>query len=164
MKAILFDRFGDPGEVLHVGEAPKPEPGRGEVRVRMSASPINPSDLMTVRGLYGKRPALPYTPGYEGAGVIDAAGPGVLKRILGLRPGKRVAVLNARGGNWAEYVVVPARQAVPVPDDVPDEQVATFFLNPATALVMTRHILKVPRHAWLLQTAAGSALGRMVIR
>src|SRR5437763_205533 len=81
MKAIVFDRFGDPADVLQVREVPAPEPGRGQVRVRMIASPINPSDLMTVRGQYGKRPALPYTPGYEGVGVIDAAGPGLLKRI-----------------------------------------------------------------------------------
>src|SRR5262249_27634836 len=68
------------------------------------------------------------------------------------------------GGNWAEQVVIPARQAVPVPDELSDEQVATFFVNPASALVMTRVVLRVPPGAWLLQTAAGSALGRMVIR
>jgi NADPH:quinone reductase-like Zn-dependent oxidoreductase len=164
MKAIMFDHFGNPADVLRVGDAPMPEPGRNEVRVRMLASPINPSDLMTVRGQYGKPPKLPYTPGYEGAGVVDAVGPGFLKRLRGLKPGKRVAVLNTRGGNWAECVVIPVKQAVPVPDDLPIEQVAMFFVNPATALVMTRNVLKVPRGAWLLQTAAGSALGRMVIR
>jgi len=119
---------------------------------------------MTVRGQYGKRPPLPYTPGFEGAGVIDAAGPGLLKRLRGLKPGKRVAVISSRGGTWQEYVVVSAREVVPVPDDILDEQAATFFVNPATALVMTQSILKVPRGAWLLQTAAGSTLGRMVIR
>lgn len=164
MKAIIFDHFGNPADVLHVGDVRMPEPGRNEVRVRMLASPINPSDLMTVRGQYGKPPKLPYTPGYEGAGVVDAVGSGLLKRLRGLKPGKRVAVLSSRGGNWAEYVVVPVKQAVPVPEDLPVEQVATFFVNPATALVMTRRVLKVPRGDWLLQTAAGSALGRMVIR
>src|SRR5207248_9118095 len=78
--------------------------------------------------------------------------------------GKRVAVLNGTGGNWAEHVVIPARQAVPVPSFLTDEQAASFFVNPASALVMTRDVLRVPRGAWLLQTAAGSALGRMVIR
>jgi len=67
-------------------------------------------------------------------------------------------------GNWQEQVVISARQAVPVADDLPDEQVAMFFVNPATGLIMTRAVLKVPRGEWLLQTAAGSALGRMVIR
>jgi NADPH:quinone reductase-like Zn-dependent oxidoreductase len=61
-------------------------------------------------------------------------------------------------------VVIPARQAVPVPKQLSDEQAATYFINPATALVLTRYVLRVPRGAWLLQTAAGSALGRMVIR
>jgi NADPH:quinone reductase-like Zn-dependent oxidoreductase len=75
-----------------------------------------------------------------------------------------VAVLNGRGGNWQEYVVVPAKQVVPIRSQVPDEQAAMFFVNPASALAMTQHVLEVPRGAWLLQTAAGSALGRMVIR
>jgi len=143
---------------------PRSEPGRGEVRVRMRASPINPSDLLVVRGQYGRLPTLPATPGFEGVGVIDAAGPGFLKVLRGLKPGRRVAVLNGRGGNWQEEVVLPARQVVPLPVDIPDEQAAAFFVNPATALVMTQWVLRVPRGAWLLQTAAGSALGRMVLR
>jgi NADPH:quinone reductase-like Zn-dependent oxidoreductase len=164
MKAIVFDRFGPPAEVLHVLDVPEPEPGPGQVRVRMRASPINPSDLLVVRGQYGRLPKLPASPGFEGVGVIDAAGPGLLRLLRGLKPGRRVAVLNGRGGNWAESVVIPARQAVPVPDDIPDEQAAGFFVNPATALLMTRWVLRVPAGAWLLQTAAGSALGRMVLR
>jgi len=164
MKAIVFDRFGDPGEVLQVRDLPLPEPGPGQVRVRMLASPVNPSDLLVVRGEYGRLPALPATPGFEGTGVIDAAGPGLLRHLRRLVPGRRVAVLNAAGGNWQDYVVLSARQAVPVPPDLPDDQAATFFVNPASALVMTRYLLRVPRGAWLLQTAAGSALGRMVIR
>jgi NADPH:quinone reductase-like Zn-dependent oxidoreductase len=143
---------------------PRPEPGPGEVRVRMLASPLNPSDLSVVRGQYGRLPELPATPGFEGVGVVESAGPGLLKVLRGLKPGRRVAVLNARGGNWQEEVVVPARQLVPLPADIPDEQGASFFVNPATALVMTQWVLRVPRGAWLLQTAAGSALGRMVLR
>src|SRR5947209_16944616 len=113
MKQILFERFGDPQDVLHLREAPTPEPGRGQVRVRMRLSPINPSDLLVVRGNYGKLPKLPATPGFEGVGVIDAVGPGLLRIIRGLKPGRRVAVLNSQGGNWQESVVIPARQAVP---------------------------------------------------
>jgi NADPH:quinone reductase-like Zn-dependent oxidoreductase len=138
-----------------------PEPGPGEVRVRMIASPVNPSDLMVARGRYGVLPELPASLGFEGVGVVDKAGPGWLGR---LSLGNRVAVLNGEGGNWSEYVVIPARQARPVPDDLPDEQVASFFVNPATALAMLRHVLRVPRGEWLLQSAAGSALGRMIIR
>jgi NADPH:quinone reductase-like Zn-dependent oxidoreductase len=161
MKAIVFDRFGDAAEVLHVRDLPVPEPGPGEVRVRMTYSPINPSDLLVVRGQYGRLPALPATPGFEGAGVVEATGGGLLGRF---RQGRRVAVLNGKGGNWQEYVIVPAKQVVPVPRQVTDEQAATFFVNPASALAMTQYVLKVPPGAWLLQTAAGSALGRMIIR
>jgi NADPH:quinone reductase-like Zn-dependent oxidoreductase len=161
MKAIVYDQFGDPADVLHVREMPTPEPGPGQVRVRMLASPINPSDLLTVRGEYGRRPALPATPGFEGVGVVEAAGRGLLGRW---RLGRRVAVLNSKGGNWQEQVVIPAIHVVPVPNRLSDEQAATFFVNPASAFIMTRQVLKVPPRAWLLQTAAGSALGRMVIR
>jgi NADPH:quinone reductase-like Zn-dependent oxidoreductase len=165
MKAVVFDRFGEPREVLQVREVPDvPAPAGGEVRVRMRMSPINPSDLMTVRGVYGRLPKLPATPGFEGVGVIEAVGAGWLAKLRGIKPGRRVAVLNGQGGNWAELVVLSARQVVPVPDNLPDEQVAAFFVNPATALVMTQHVLQVARGSWLLQTAAGSALGHMVIR
>jgi NADPH:quinone reductase-like Zn-dependent oxidoreductase len=161
MRTVLFEQFGTPLEVLQLRDIPVPQPGPGQVRVRMIASPVNPSDLLVVRGEYGRLPSLPATPGFEGVGVVEAAGGGMLGR---LRLGKRVAVLNGRGGNWREQVVVPARQVVPIPSSVPDEQGATFFVNPASALIMTQYILKVPRSAWLLQTAAASALGRMVIR
>ena len=161
MKAIRFDSFGEPSEVLRVVELPTPEPGPNEVRVRMIASPINPSDLLTIRGKYGVLPDLPFVPGYEGVGVVDRAGPGLIGKLL---VGRRVAVLSQAGGNWAEYTVVPALRVVPVPGDLPDEQVASFFVNPATALAMVRHVLAVPRGAWLLQSAAGSTLGRMIIK
>jgi NADPH:quinone reductase-like Zn-dependent oxidoreductase len=161
MKSLRFNRFGDPREVLEIQEIPTPEPGRGEVRVRMLASPINPSDLLVVRGEYGRLPQLPATPGFEGVGIVESAGGGLLSR---LRKGKRVAVLNGQGGNWQEQVVLPARQVVPLPAEISDDQGAAFFVNPASAVIMTRYVLKVPAGAWLLQTAAGSALGRMIIR
>jgi NADPH:quinone reductase-like Zn-dependent oxidoreductase len=160
MKAIVCEQWGDPQQVLQVRDVPPPACGSGQVRVRMLASPINPSELFMVRGLYGYQPPLPCIPGFEGVGVVEE-GHGLLAWRVKAR---RVAVLNSKGGNWAEQVVIPARQAVPVPDDIPDEQAATFFVNPASAVVMTRHVLRIPAGAWLLQTAAGSALGRMVIR
>lgn len=164
MKALVFEKFGDPAQVLQLREVPLPEPGTNEVRVRMLASPINPSDLLVVRGEYGHRPTLPATPGFEGVGIIDKVGRGLLARVRRLSPGRRVAVLNSQGGNWQEYVVLSARQAVPVADDLPDEQIASFFVNPASVLAMVRWILAVPHGSWLLQSAAGGALGRMLIR
>jgi NADPH2:quinone reductase len=130
----------------------------------MLASPVNPSDLMVVRGQYGRLPRLPATPGFEGVGVVNKAGPGLIRLLLRLRPGRRVAVLNAKGGTWQEQVIVPARQLVPLPNDIPDDQAASFFVNPASALVMTRRVLRIRAGSWLLQTAAGSALGRMIAR
>lgn len=161
MRAIVIERFGEPAEVLRLQEVPVPQPKRGEVRVRMLMSPVNPSDLMTVRGVYGKLPKLPAVPGFEGVGVVEAAGGGLLGKWL---VGKRVAVLNGITGNWQEQTVVPAKQAVPISQEIPTDQAAAFFVNPATAYVMTREVLAVPRGEWLLQTAAGSTLGRMVIR
>jgi len=161
MRAAVFERFGEPSDVLHVRDVPEPHPGPGEVRVRMIMSPVNPSDLLVVRGRYGVLPALPATPGFEGVGVVDEAGPGMLGRLV---KGKRVVAINSAGGNWAEYAVIPARQARPVPDDIPDEQAAAYFVNPATVLALVRHILKVRKGEWLLQSAAGSTLGRMMIK
>src|SRR4051812_43043003 len=147
MKAVVFEQFGEPSQVLRVREVPVPEPGPGEVRVRMIASPVNPSDLLVVRGRYGVLPTLPSTPGFEGVGVVDKAGPGILGWLV---KGKRVTVINGAGGNWAEYAVSPARQARPVASDIPDEQVASFFVNPGTVLAMARHVLAIPKGAWLL--------------
>lgn len=164
MRALVFERFGDPEDVLQLYDVPVPEPGRNQVRVRMLASPVNPSDLLVVRGQYGRLPTLPATPGFEGVGVVEAAGPGLLWRLRLRHLGRRVAVLNSGGGNWQEQVVLPVRQVVPLPDTVPDEQAASFFVNPATAYALTRRILAVPPGEWLLQTAAAGALARMVIR
>jgi NADPH:quinone reductase-like Zn-dependent oxidoreductase len=161
MRCILFERFGEPAEVLAVREVPVADPGAGEVRVRMLAAPVNPSDLLTVRGQYARLPPLPATPGFEGVGIVDAAGPGLLGKFL---IGKRVAALNSRTGSWADFAIVAAKQAIPLSKHLPLEQAAMFFVNPATAYVLTRKVLTVPSGEWLLQTAAGSALGRMIIR
>jgi NADPH:quinone reductase-like Zn-dependent oxidoreductase len=163
MKAVVFEEFGEPAEVLTTREVPNPEPGPGQVRVRMIASPINPSDLLVVRGRYGVLPALPATPGFEGVGIVEAIGPG-LNPLGRLAHGKRVVAINNTGGNWAEYAVIPSRQARPVPAAIDDDQAAVAFVNPATAVAMIRHVLKVPRGACLLQSAANSELGKMIIR
>jgi len=161
LKAVVFDRHGPPAEVLELRDVPTPAPGRGEVLVRMIASPINPSDLMYIEGRYGLKPRFPATPGFEGVGVVEATGGGLLGW---LRKGKRVAVINDRIGNWQERTITSARQVLPVPSDLTDEQAACFFVNPATAVAMTKHVLAVPPGEWLLQSAAGSALGKMIIR
>lgn len=161
MKAVIFKQFGDPQNVLQVEDQPLPSPNRGELRVRMIASPVNPSDIMTIQGEYSQLPTLPATPGYEGVGIVEQAGGGLYSKYL---VGKRVTVLNRERGNWCEQTIVPSKQVIPVPSQISDEQAALFFVNPATAFVMTQKVLRVSAGDWLLQTAAGSALGRMVIR
>jgi NADPH:quinone reductase len=161
MKSVLLRQYGDPADVLSLTEWPVPEPGPGEVRVRIIATPINPSDLLYVRGDYaGVDARFPAPVGFEGAGRVDALGQGV----DGFAEGQRVVALNSQGGNWAEYAVLPASQLVPVPDDLSDEQVASFMINPASAVMMVRRVLAVPPGEWLLQSAASSELGRMIIR
>jgi NADPH:quinone reductase len=161
MKAIRFDRYGEPADVLTVTDQPVPEPGAGEVRVKIRFSPVNPSDLLYVRGHYsGVTEHFPSGAGFESVSTIDKLGPGV----EGLAVGQRVFAHNPNGGNWSQYAAVPAMVAWPVPDDLPDEQIASLMINPATAILMVRHVLAVPRGQWLLQSAAGSELGRMIIR
>ncbi len=161
MKAIRFDHYGEPTDVLIVSERPMPQPGPGEVRVKIRLTPINPSDLLYVRGHYsGVAEHFPSGAGFEGVATIDALGPGV----EGLTVGQRVFARNSDGGNWSQYAVVPAAKVYPVPDDIADEQIASFLINPATAILMVRHVLAVPRGDWLLQSAAGGELGRMIIR
>lgn len=161
MKSVQFDQFGEPADVLQLRDIEPPQPKHGEVLVRMLLSPVNPSDLMTVRGVYGKLPKLPSTPGYEGVGVVEACGGGLLGKLL---VGKRVALLNGINGNWQEQTTTLAKQAVPLPKSLPSEQGATFFVNPTTAFAMTQRVLAVPAGDWLLQTAAASELGKMVVR
>lgn len=161
MQAAVFEQQGVPASVLRICEKELPVPGPGQVRVKMLAAPVNPSDVMTIRGTYGRTPPLPATPGYEGVGVVDAAGPGLLGRML---VGRRVAAISQNGGTWAEHAIVAARQAIPLPASLEKKQAAMFFVNPVTAWAMTRDVLAVPRNEWLLLTAAGSALGRMVLR
>jgi len=161
IKTVRFTKPGDPAEVLEVDEQPLPEPGPREARVRILASPINPSDLLYVRGVYsGVQPHFPAPVGFEGVGVVDALGPDVKEPGVG----QRVVVVNGQGGNWADYAVVPAADLLPAPDDLPDEQAASFVINPASAILMVRRVLGVPRGDWLLQSAAGGELGRMIIR
>lgn len=161
MKAVQFESTGEPSEVLRCAERPVPVPKHGEVLVRMLASPINPSDLMFIRGRYTTPAAPPATPGFEGVGMVEQSGGGLRGMLF---KGKRVIVLNRRGGNWADYAVVPSDQVIPCSKLLTIEQAATFFVNPATAWVMTQEVLNVRPGGWLLQTAAASSLGQMIVR
>ncbi len=161
MDVVQFDQPGIPADVLSCVSQPIPHPGHGEVRVRMLAAPINPSDLMFIRGRYTLQAVCPAIPGFEGVGIVEQSGGDLRGRLF---QGRRVVVLSRTGGTWAEHTVVPSSQVIPVSRHLSDEQAATFFVNPATAWVMTQEVLQVPEGQWLVQTAAGSALGRMIVR
>jgi len=159
--ALQFADHGDPSQVLSLHTVPTQRPGPGQVRVRMLLSPINPSDLLVVRGVYGRLPNLPATPGFEGVGIVEESGGGFLGwRVLG----RRVVVINTDSGNWQQQVIIPARMAIPIPDAIPAEQAACFMVNPATAYIMVTKVLRVRQPEWLLQTAAASALGKMIVK
>ncbi|MDT5268710.1 MAG: hypothetical protein QOH49_896 [Acidobacteriota bacterium] len=159
MQSVRFHEFGNPAEVLRVEEVERPVPGAGQVLVRMRARPINPSDVLTVRGLYGSLPVPPATPGLEGMGEVAELGEGVTH----LRVGQRVIPLGV-AGTWQEFVVASAAQLIPVPDSVNDQTAAQFVVNPLTAWIMTVEELDLQPGEWLLQTAAGSTLGRVVLQ
>ena len=159
MQSVRFYEFGKPAEVLRVEDLPEPEPAAGQVLIKMRARPINPSDLLTVRGLYGALPKLPASPGLEGMGEVAAVGEGVGH----LQPGQRVIPLGV-AGTWQEYLLAPASQLLPVPDGVSDQTAAQFVVNPLTAWIMTVEELALEPGEWLLQTAAGSTLGRVVLQ
>src|SRR3984957_14216814 len=135
MKQIQFGHYGEPKDVVAVADQPLPEPRANQVRVRILLSPINPSDMLYLRGHYsGVTPTFPAPVGFEGVGVVDALGPGVHN----LAVGQRVFARSSQGGNWADYAVIPSAGAYPVPEDIPDEQVASLLINPASAILMVR--------------------------
>lgn len=156
MKSIIFEQPGKPADILKPTDVPTPEPGPNEVRVRVIASPINPSDIMFVQNLYGIRPQLPSGAGFEGVGVVDALGEGVQ-----MRTGMRVSFTSV--GTWAEYAIAHQRSLIPVPDVMSDEVAAQLFVNPFTAYAMVQES-GVKEGDYLMLTAAGSAFGKMVIQ
>jgi NADPH2:quinone reductase len=159
VKALVFERIGDPGSVLAVRELPKPKPGAGEVLVRVRLSPVHPSDLHIMRGRFGRQPTLPASPGIECVGVVEELGAGV----AGPAPGTRVVLLNV-WGSWREFIVSPAERVIPVPDALSDEDAAQALVNPVTAWVMTMLELGLKPGDWLIQTAAGSTVGQIVLQ
>ncbi len=156
MKTIRFDHYGKPAEILTAVDTTLPEPGPDEARIKVIASPINPSDIMFVQNLYGIRPQLPSAAGFEGMGVVDAVGEGV--QIL---PGTRVSFTGL--GSWGEYAIAHQKAMIPVPDSMTDEIAAQLFVNPFTAYAMVKNS-GVKAGEWLMLTAAASAFGKLVIQ
>ncbi|WNM27279.1 zinc-binding dehydrogenase [Demequina capsici] len=156
MRTILHAEFGDPASVLSVSDTDLPEPGSGEVRVRLILSPIHNHDLWTVRGTYGFKPALPAKAGTEAVGVVDALGDGV----EGLTVGQRVAT-GGTFGVWAEHFIAKAAALIPVPEGVADEVAAQLVSMPFSAISLLDS-LGLSAGDWMIQNAANGAVGRLV--
>jgi len=122
----------------------------------MILSPINPSDLIPIRGAYKHRIQLPAIPGYEGVGVVEGIGSSVPTSLLGKR------VLPLRGeGTWQQYVKTKANFAVRVPNGIDDETASQMYINPVTAWLVCTEELRLKSDDVLIVNACGSAIGRI---
>src|SRR5690606_1471629 len=128
MKAILVKEFGGP-EVMQIDDAAPPEPGDGEVLIGIKAAGVNPVDTYIREGKHSVKPELPYTPGKDGAGVIERVGAGVEK----FKRGDRVFTADTLTGTYAEFAVCREDQLGRLPDNVSFEQGAGVFTPYATA-------------------------------
>ncbi|HEX9464754.1 MAG TPA: NADPH:quinone reductase [Alphaproteobacteria bacterium] len=134
MKACWYERTGPAREVLQFGEMPTPEPGPGEVRVKVMVSAVNPSDTKARSGWRGRPMAYPrIIPHQDGSGVIDKLGPGVAGRRVGERVWLYMAQRGRPFGSLAEYTTVPQERAVRLPDPVSFEEGACLAIPAMTA-------------------------------
>ncbi len=160
--AYVLNEYGDqPGRAKIVEKEFKPLK-KGEVLVRIHSGSINPSDLMFMRGLYGIKKKLPVVPGFEGSGVVVASGGGWRANSL---IGKSVAcTAPSKGdGTYAEYMVTDGFSCIALNKDTSLEQGACLFVNPITAWALLDQVVR-EKHKAYVQTAAASALGKMMVR
>ena len=132
MRAAWYDRTGPASEVLKVGDLPIPEPGPGEVRLRVIASGLNPTDVKS-RVRPGSMPAPRVIPHQDGAGIIDKVGPGVPASRVGERVWVYIVQWQRQWGTAAEYTVVPARLAVTLPRNTSFAEGACLGIPAVTA-------------------------------
>lgn len=156
MRAVVVEEFG-PAENMKIVDRPKPEPGPGEVVVRIAASGVNFTDVYHRTGLY-KMP-LPVSIGSEAAGTVEAVGSGVAE----LTPGDRVVYAMVRG-SYAEFAKVPAAQVVRIPDAVSFEQAAAVLLQGMTAHYLTRSTFPLKAGDTCLVHAAAGGTGALVVQ
>jgi len=158
MKAWLVRHFGGPDE-MEWAEVETPEPGQGQVRIRNHAAALNFFDILQIQGKYQVRPPLPFTPGAEIAGVIDAAG----KDVTGWQAGDRVLALPQIGG-FAEYTVVDAAKVFAIPDGMDWAQAAAMPIVYHTSYFALRDRAHLKEGEWLLVHAGASGTGMSAIQ
>lgn len=156
MKAIRVHEFGGI-EALRLEDIPLPEPGRGEARVKLHASGVNYIDIYHRTGLY-KSP-LPFTPGMEGAGVVDALG----ADVTDVRVGDRVAYAMSQG-SYAEYAIVAAWKLVPLPEGLDFSTAAAALLQGMTAHYLTHSTYPLKPGETALVHAAAGGTGQLLVQ
>jgi len=154
-----YASHGQPAQVLEIASEPLPPPGKGEVLVRMLYAPVNPSDINMLEGTYGIKPQLPAVAGNEGAGRVEATGPGVTL----LQPGDLVIPPGGRG-TWREALTAPAESLIKLPRGLDPKNAAMLYVNPPTAWRMLHDYVALQPGEWIIQNAANSAVGRCVIQ
>src|SRR2546428_5842102 len=159
INAAVYERHGNPADVLRVESRPWPAAAEDEVLVQMRAAPINPADLNQIDEKYRVRPELPATPGFEGAGVVVNAG-GNASTI----PAGTLVILPHNLGTWREAVAVKASELVAVPPEIDPVHAAMLKINPLTAWRLLHDYVDLRKGDWLIQNAANSAAGRDVIK
>jgi NADPH:quinone reductase-like Zn-dependent oxidoreductase len=160
MRQLQLVAFGEPSEVIELNTVSEPVLGQEDVLVSMEAAPINPSDFLLFRGIYGVRPSLPFPVGAEGVGRVTQTG----SKVDGALRGKRVLILpTLEQGTWADQVVVPARNLVPMSDEADPLQLSMIGINPVTAYLLLNRFISLKPGDWIGQTAANSAMGQYII-
>src|SRR3984893_16141684 len=160
MRQLQLIAHGEPSDVIKLNTVSEPALSQADLLISMEASPLNPSDFLFVRGMYGVRPAFPSSVGAEGVGRVAKIGS---KVDVALR-GKRVLIIPTyEQGTWAEQVVAPVRNLVPMSDEADPLQLSMIGINPATAyLLLNRYVSLMPGD-WIGQTAANAAMGQYII-
>ena len=154
LKAILVHEFGGP-EVLKLAEVPTPGPGAGQVLVRIHAAGVNPYDTYMRTGNYSIKPPLPYTPGSDGAGLIEAVGEGVTR----VKPGDRVYTAKTLTGAYAEYALALESQVHPLPEKISFAQGAGVWVPYGTAYHALHQCVKARAGETVLVHGASGGVG-----
>ncbi|WP_394362695.1 alcohol dehydrogenase catalytic domain-containing protein [Amycolatopsis sp. SB7-3] len=157
MRALRQDSANGPEDLHLAPDAPVPVPGPGEILLKVTAAGVNFADVMQTRGTYEDGPEAPYIAGFEAAGEVVAMGEGVTAPAVGDH------VVGTGGGAFAEYMVMPAAGAVPVPSGWSDEQAIGLILNWVTALAALKLGRLAAGETVLVQAAAGG-VGQAAVR
>jgi NADPH:quinone reductase-like Zn-dependent oxidoreductase len=159
MKAIQLTAYGNPAQSLKIAEVSEPNaPSAGEALVRMEYAPIAYSDLLLADGVYLLKPKLPSVIGGEGAGIVEATGPGVTR----VKAGDRVTIPFGTF-TWSEKVVAPADGLFVVPPSIDAKTASMLNINPTTAVLLLSEFVKLKPGDWVVLNAANSQIARCLI-